>query len=200
MALLPRSGYDLVWSPDLISYATPLGGFFVYSRGVEAPVEIRVTPAKQDIARARLLIYFRSGFGVAITVAGLLFSVLNLYLAASAEVEAASRIPPWFPAFIALLVVPCVVAFAGINGPAIRALLAPLRYELSSEGFVVESPKATVRYGWNQVARAYESRHSFVITTPGTLHVLPKRFLTSIDEERLAALLRSALGPRARLR
>jgi hypothetical protein len=167
---------------------------------VDAPVEIRVTLTKQDIARARLFVYFRSGFGVMITAAGILFTVVNLFLAARPEVEAASRIPPWFPAFVALLVIPCAVAFAGINGPAIRALLVPLRYELSSEGFVFETPKATVRFGWNQVARAYESRHYFVLTTPGALQVLPKRFLTSIDAERLAALLRSALGPRARLR
>jgi hypothetical protein len=167
---------------------------------VETPVEIRVTPTKQDIARARLLVYFRSGFGVAITVAGLLFSVVNLYFGAQPGVEAASGIPPWFPAFVALLVVPCAVAFAGINGPAVRALLVPLRYELSHEGFVCESPTATARFGWNQVTRAYESRHAFVLTTPGTLQVLPKRFLTSIDVERLAALLRAELGPRARLR
>jgi hypothetical protein len=167
---------------------------------VDTPVEIRVTLTRQDIARARLLVYFRTGFGVAITVAGILFTVVNLFLAARPEVEAASRIPPWFPAFVALLVVPCAVAFAGINGPAIRALLVPLRYELSSEGFIFESPAATARFGWNQVARAYESRHFFVLTTPGALQVLPKRYLTSIDEERLAKLLRSALGPRARLR
>lgn len=167
---------------------------------METPVEIRVTLTRQDIARARLLVYFRSGFGVAITVAGILFSVVNLYYAAQPGVEATSRIPPWFPAFVALLVVPCAVAFAGLNGPAIRALLVPLRYEFSREGFLVESPTATARFGWNQVARAYESRQAFVLTTPGALQVLPKRFFTSIDEERLAALLRSALGPRARLR
>lgn len=167
---------------------------------METPVEIRVTPTKQDIARARLFIYFRSGFGVAITVAGLLFSAVNLYLNAQPEVEAASQIPPWFPASVALLVIPCAVAFAGINGPAVRAFLVPLRYELSSEGFVCESSTATARFGWNQVARAYESRQAFVLATPGALQVLPKRFLTSIDEERLAALLRAELGPRARLR
>jgi hypothetical protein len=174
------------------------GGFSSILGGVDTPVEIRVKLTKQDIARARLLIYFRSGFGVAITVAGLLFTVANLYLAAPAE--AASRIPPWFPAFVALLVVPCAVAFAGINGPAVRALLVPLRYEFSHEGFVLESPAVTARFGWNQVARAYESRNSFVLTTPGALQVIPKRFLTSIDEKRLAQLLRSELGPRARLR
>jgi hypothetical protein len=167
---------------------------------VDTPVEIRVTLTKQDIARARLLVYFRSGFGVVITAAGILFTVVNLYFAAQPGVEAASRISPWFPAFVALLVVPCAVAFSGINGPAIRALLVPLRYEFSREGFLCESPTATARFGWNQVARAYESRHAFVLTTPGALQVLPKRFFTSIDEERLAALLRSALGPRARLR
>ena len=167
---------------------------------MDAPVEIRVTPTKQDIARARLLVYFRGGFGVAITVAGLLFSAVNLYLGGPPETEAVSRIPPWFPAFLALLVVPCVVAFAGINGPAVRALLAPLRYEFSRDGFVLESPLTTARFGWNQVARAYESRHSFVLMTPGALQVLPKRFLSSIEEERLTALLRTELGPRARLR
>lgn len=167
---------------------------------METPLEIRVHLTKQDIARARLTVYFRSGFGVAITVAGILFSAMNLFLAARPEVEAASRIPPWFPAFVALLVVPCAVAFAGINGPVIRALLVPLRYELSSEGFLFESPTATARFGWNQVSRAYETRSAFILTTPGALQVLPKRFFTSMDEERLAALLRTALGPRARLR
>lgn len=167
---------------------------------MDAPVEIRVILTKQDIARARLTVYFRSGFGVVITVAGILFSVVNLFLASQPEAETASPIPPWFPAFVGLLVVPCAVAFAGINGPAIRALLVPLRYELSGEGFLFESPTATARFGWNQVARAYETRSAFVLTTPGTLQVLPKRFLTSMDEERLRALLRSALGSRARLR
>lgn len=167
---------------------------------MDTPIEIRVHLTKQDIARSRLMVYFRSGFGVAITVAGILFSAVNLYLAAQPEVEATSRIPPWFPAFVALLVVPCAVAFAGINGQAIRALLVPLRYELSDEGFLVELPSVTARYGWNQVARAYESRHAFVLTTPGALHVLPKRFLSSIDEQRLASLLRKTLGSRARLR
>jgi hypothetical protein len=167
---------------------------------VDAPVEIRVKLTKQDVARARLLVYFRSGFGVAITVAGILFTVANLVLAAQPEAAAASRIPPWFPAFVALLVVPCAVAFAGINGPAVRALLVPLRYEFSHEGFVLESPTVTARFGWNQVARAYESRSSFVLTTPGALQVIPKRFLTSMDEKRLAQLLRTELGPRARPR
>jgi hypothetical protein len=167
---------------------------------VDTPIEIRVTLTKQDIARARLLIYFRSGFGVVITAAGLLFSAVNLYLAAQPGVETASRIPPWFPAIVALLVVPCAVAFAGINGEAVRALLVPLRYELSEEGFLFESPSATVHIGWNQVARAYESRHFFVLTTPGALQVLPKRFFTSVDEKRLASLLGRVLGPRARLR
>jgi len=167
---------------------------------VDAPIEIRVSLTKQDIARARLLVYFRSGFGVVITAAGLVFSAVNLYLAAQADVETASQIPPWFPAFVALLVIPCAVAFAGINGQAIRALLVPLRYELSEEGFRFESSSVTAQFGWNQVARAYESRHLFVLTTPGALQVLPKRFFTSIDEQRLADLLRSALGPRARLR
>lgn len=192
-------GRDLVGNPELLWYTSP-GGFSSILGGVDAPVEIRLTLTKQDIARARLLIYFRSGFGVVITVAGILFTVVNLFFAAQPEVEAASRIPPWFPAFVALLVVPCAVAFAGINGPAVRALLVPLRYELSPEGFLFESPTATARFGWNQVARAYESRHYFVLTTPGAQQVLPKRFLTSIDEERLARLLRAALGPRARLR
>jgi len=167
---------------------------------VDTPIEIRVLLTKQDIARARLVIYFRSGFGVAITVAGILFSVVNLYLAAQPEVEATSRIPPWFPAFVALLVIPCAVAFAGINSQAIRALLVPLRYEFSDEGFLVESPTVTARFGWKQVSRAYESRQAFLLTIPGTLQVLPKRFFTSIDEQRLASLLRTALGPRARLR
>ena len=190
-------GRDLVWSPELLWY-TSARGFSSILGGVDAPVEIRVTLTKQDIARARLLVYFRSGFGGVITAAGILSTVFNYFT--RSEVEAVSRIPPWFPAFIALLVVPCAVAFAGINGPAVRALLVPLRYELSREGFVLESPTATVRFGWNQVSRAYETRHSFVLTTPGALRVLPKRFLTSIDEERLAHLLRTALGPRARLR
>lgn len=167
---------------------------------MDAPIEVRVTLTKQDIARARLLVYFRSGFGVVITLAGLLFTLNNFYLAAQPEVEASSRIPPWFPAFVALLVVPCAVAFAGINGRAIRALLVPLRYELSGDGFVFDSPAATARVGWNQVARAYESRQYFVLTTPGTLQILPKRFLSTPEQERLAVLLRSALGPRARLR
>ncbi len=167
---------------------------------METPIEIRVLLTKQDIARARLVVYFRSGFGVAITVAGILFSVVNLYLSAQPEVEATSQIPPWFPAFVALLVVPCAVAFAGINGQAIRALLVPLRYEFSDEGFLFESPTVTARLGWNQVARAYESRNAFVLTTPGALQVLPKRFFTSIDEQRLASLLRKSLGSRARLR
>jgi hypothetical protein len=167
---------------------------------MDAPIEVRVTLTKQDIARARLLVYFRSGFGVVITLAGLLFTLNNFYLAAQPGVEAASRIPPWFPAFVALLIVPCAVAFAGINGQAVRALLVPLRYELSDQGFLFESPTVTAEVGWNQVARAYESRHHFVLTTPGTLQVIPKRFLSTPDQERLATLLRSALGPRARLR
>lgn len=165
---------------------------------MNTPVEIRVTLTRQDIARARLLVYFRSGFGGVITAAGILSTVFNFFT--RSEVETVSRIPPWFPAFVALLVVPCAVAFAGLNGPAIRALLVPLRYEISHDGFVVESPTATVRFGWNQVARAYETRQTFVLTTPGALQVLPKRFLTSMDEERLHHLLRAALGPRARLR
>lgn len=168
--------------------------------GVDATIEIRVLLTKQDIARARLFIYFRSGFGVAITAAGILFTIVNLFLASQPEVEAASRIPPWFPAFVALLVVPCAVAFAGINGPAIRALLVPLCYDFSSEGFLFESPTATARVGWNQVSRAYESRTLFVLTTPGALQVLPKRFFTSMDEERLRVLLRASLGDRARMR
>jgi len=167
---------------------------------VDTPIEVRITLTKQDIARARLFVYFRSGFGVAITAAGILFSVVNLFLAVQPEVETTSRIPPWFPAFVALLVVPCAVAFAGINGQAIRALLVPLRYEFSDEGFLFESPTLTASLGWNQVARAYESRQAFVLTTPGALQVIPKRFLTSIDEKSLAALFRTALGPRARLR
>lgn len=167
---------------------------------MDAPIEVRVTLTKQDIARARLLVYFRSGFGVAITFAGLLFTLNNFYLAAQPGVEAASRIPPWFPAFVALLVVPCAVAFAGINGQAVRALLAPLLYEFTDQGFLFESPTLTAEVGWNQVARAYESRHHFVLTTPGTLQVIPKRFLSTPDQERLVTLLRSALGPRARLR
>ena len=167
---------------------------------MDTPIEIRVHLTKQDIARARLVVYFRSGIGVAITVAGVFFSVLNLFLTAQPAVEATSQIPPWFPAFVALLVVPCAVAFAGINSQAIRALLVPLRYEFSDEGFVFESPTVTARFGWNQVARAYESRQAFVLTTPGTLQVLPKRFFTSIDEQRLASLLRKSLGPRARVR
>jgi hypothetical protein len=167
---------------------------------VDTPIEVRLTLTKQDIARARLFVYFRSGFGVAITVAGLLFSAVNLFLAAQPEVESTSSIPPWFPAFVALLVVPCAVAFAGINGQAVRVLLAPLRYEFSDEGFLFESSALTARVGWNQVARVYESRQAFVLTTPGALQVIPKRFLTSMDEQRLAALFRQALGPRARLR
>lgn len=167
---------------------------------MDAPLEIRLTLTKQDISRARLLVYFRSGFGFAITVAGLLFSANNLFLASRPGFEPASPIPPWFPAFIALLVVPCAVAFAGINGPAIRALLVPLRYEFSTLGFLFESPTVTGQVGWNQVSRAYESRHQFVLTTPGTLQVIPKRFLTTPDQERLAALLKTAMGPRARLR
>jgi YcxB-like protein len=167
---------------------------------VDTPIEIRVHLTKQDIARARLAVYFRSGIGVAITVAGVFFSVLNLFLAAQPEVEAMSRIPPWFPAFLALLVIPCAVAFGGINSQAIRAMLVPLRYEFSDEGFLVESPTVTARFGWNQVARAYESRHAFVLTTPGTLQVLPKRFFSLIDEQRFARLLRTTLGPRARTR
>lgn len=165
------------------------------------PLVLTVRLTRQDIVRARLSVYFRSGFGVAITLAGILFSVVNGFLAGRPEMQSASALPPWFPAFLSLLVVPCAVAFAGINGRVIRALVsAPLRYEFSEEGFVFTSPAVNAEIPWSQVARADESRQQLVLSTPGTLQVLPKRFLSSTDEERLAALLREALGERARLR
>lgn len=165
------------------------------------PLVITVKLTRQDIIRARLFVYFRSGFGVAITGAAILFSLLNGFLATRPEVRSASALPPWFPAFLGLLVIPCAVAFAGINGRVMRALLsAPLRYEIFDSGFLFESPAVTAEVPWTQVARAYESRQQFVLSTPGALQVLPKRFLSSIDEARLASVLRAALGDRARLR
>lgn len=165
------------------------------------PLVITVRLTRQDIVRARLFVYFRSGFGVAITLAAILFSLLNGFLATRPEMRPASALPPWFPAFLGLLIIPCAVAFAGINGRVLRALLsAPLRYEISDGGFVFESATVTAEVPWEQVARADESRQQFVLSTPGTLQVLPKRFLSSIDEERLASILRDALGDRARLR
>ena len=165
------------------------------------PLVLTIHLTRQDIVRARLFVYFRSGFGVAITLAGILFSVVNGFLAGRPEMQSASALPPWFPAFLSLLVIPCAVAFAGINGRVIRALVsAPLRYELSEEGFVFTSSAVTAEIPWNHVARAYESRQQFVLSTPGALQVLPKRFLSSIDEARLVGVLREALGDRARLR
>lgn len=165
------------------------------------PLVITVKLTRQDIIRARLFVYFRSGFGVAITLAAILFSLLNGFLATRPEMRSASALPPWFPAFLGLLVIPCAVAFAGINGRVMRALLsAPLRYEISDGGFVFASSSVTAEIPWDHVARAYESRQQFVLSTPGALQVLPKRFLSSIDEARLAIILREALGDRARLR
>src|SRR4028118_1589751 len=95
---------------------------FVYFRSgsggalTAAASPVRLT--RQNIIRARLFFYFRSGVGVAITVAAILFSLLNGFLATRPEMRSASALPPWFPAFLGLLVIPCAVALGGGPGGA----------------------------------------------------------------------------------
>lgn len=160
-------------------------------------VEITVRLTKADIVKGRLLVYWKSGWGIALAVLGAGFTVNNLV---GLHARSGSTPLDWLPAFLGLLVVPSAVAFAGLNGPAFAALLGrPLRYDFTERDIHFSSPTLQAVLTWPQVTRAFESRHYYVLSTPGAIQVLPKDQIAPLDRARLADLLRSMLGKRARI-
>jgi hypothetical protein len=161
-------------------------------------VEITVRLTKADVVKGRLLVYWKSGWGIALAVLGAGFTVNNLV---GLHGRHSGSMPlDWLPAFLGLLVVPSAVAFAGLNGPAFARLLGrPLRYDFTERDIHFSSPTVQAVLTWQQVTRAFESRHYFVLATPGAIQVLPKSQIAPLDRARLADLLRSMLGKRARI-
>ena len=169
-------------------------------------VEITVRLTKADVVKGRLLVYFKSGWGIALALLGAGFTLNNLVGPHGHSVHTSLRgltgsTPlDWLPAFLGLLVVPSAVAFAGLNGPAFALLLGrPLRYDFTERDIHFSSPAVQGVLTWQQVTRAFESRNYFVLSTPGAIQVLPKVQIAPLDRARLADLLRSALGKRARI-
>jgi hypothetical protein len=160
-------------------------------------IEITVRLTKVDVVKGRLLVYFKSGWGIALAVLGAGFTLNNVL---GVHARSGSMPMDWLPAFLGLLVVPSAVAFAGLNGPGISMLLdRPLRYDFTERDIHFSSPAIQAVLTWNQVSRAFESRHYFALSTPSAIQVLPKDQIAPLDRARLSDLLRSQLGKRARI-
>jgi len=106
----------------------------------------------------------------------------------------------FLPAIVCLFIIPAAVAFAGINGKAVKNFLGVmLQYEFSPAGFRLSTPKVTAYVEWAEVRRAYESTSYFVLSTPGALQILPKQSIAASAANELRTLLTEALGKKAKL-
>src|SRR5713226_5490943 len=162
-------------------------------------VQADVTLTKRDIMTARLVVFYRSGFGIAIILLALGLALANytfLQLGPGSSFLGAV----WLPLLLGWLIIPGAVAAAGINGAAVRKVLVPIQYRFDEAGIHVVAPHVTGRFEWSEVRTAYESQRLLVFTTPGALQVIPKRFLSPETFAALKALVRTSLGPRARFK
>jgi hypothetical protein len=164
-------------------------------------LQIDVTLTKADIVRGRLLAYFRSGMGVLIAVAGVVFTANSVFLRIRHLTDQPFAPAELLPGILGVFLIPLAVALAGINGQAIKAMVGTrLQYDFSKSGFRFSAPNITASIEWAQVRRAYESTNYFVLSTPGTLQVLPKRAVDARALSGLRTLLGETLGEKAKLK
>jgi hypothetical protein len=163
-------------------------------------LQFDVTLTKADMIRARLIPYYRSGWGIVIAVAGIGFAANSVSMRTRGVIDQPDLPTDFLPAIVCLFIIPAAVAFAGINGKAVKNFLGViLRYEFSPAGFRLSTPKLTGYVEWAEVRRAYESSHYFVLSTPGALQILPKQGIGSSAVNELRTLLREALGTKAKV-
>jgi len=106
------------------------------------------------------------------------------------------------PVFM-LVIVPLLVARAVAQARRQNPSLCSARtYTVSREGFEVKAETFETRMQWPAIIEAVETKEFFLffISARGA-HFIPKAFLTSPNEfQDLRAIVREALGPKARLR
>jgi YcxB-like protein len=164
-------------------------------------LRLEVTLTKADIIRGRLLAYFRSGMGILIAGAGVAFTANSVFLRFRRLTDQPFAPAELLPGILGAFLIPLAVALAGMNGQAIKNVLGPLlQYDFSDSGFRFSAPNVTARIEWTQVRRAYESSNYFVLSTPGTLQILPKHAIEGGAISELRTLLKETLGKKAKLK
>lgn len=164
-------------------------------------VQLNVNLTKRDIMTARLIVFFRSGFGLAVVLLAIGLALANYTFAQLGFKDDSSFVSAvWFPLLLGWLIIPGAVAAAGINSVAVRKMLTSFEYRFDEAGLHVVAPHATARFGWPEVRKAYESGSLLIFATPGALQIVPKRCTSSDTLTALKTLVSKSLGPRAKFR
>jgi type III secretory pathway component EscS len=150
-------------------------------------VIIRLT--RKDVAIARLLIYYRSRFGIIATVIG---SVLGLFqiIAIVQNRPAGYSVPTIMLPLILVLLLPLGVAFGGLYGPAVSKWLTEVRYSFGDEGFRVSIPSVTAQFSWSEVTSFLQTNKYIALSIPSALQVLPISGLENEVVSQLRELVR----------
>ena len=160
----------------------------------EPIITIEVSLTRKDVALARLLVYFRSGVGVAVAAVGLGYLIVQR-LSPDSVRSIVLPVP-----LLCLVIVPVAVTCGGLFGRAVTLWLTTLRYTFDESGFAVTAPHVNASLGWADVRAAYQFRRYFVLSTPGALQVIPTATLEGEDTLVLRNIFAGHLGKRAKMR
>jgi hypothetical protein len=160
------------------------------------------------VSRAAALRGSMGWFPWLVFVGGPILAALPLLSAGSDLTEPTSSGPPMWvilaagPAFM-LILMPLLYAWSIAQARRRNpALCRSMTYTVTREGFAVKGENFETKLQWPVILRAVETKEFFLFFISAlNAHFIPKAFVSSPDElQAIRAIVRGALGPKARLK
>jgi hypothetical protein len=156
--------------------------------------------------RASYTIFLRSGIGIWFHLIFVVFPPIGPAVSRMMHPEWAAQHPlNWGGLFIlpaiALIGFPSLIALNIWNARRRNAWLrGALTFVVARDSFQVHSGSFDITLRWNVIRRAVETKHYVFLFVAGTMaHVIPKVSVSANELEGMRAILREALGDRAKL-
>jgi len=157
-------------------------------------LDVTVTLKRKDIAIARLLVYYRSPFGIIATIIGIVLGAIQIMAIVQGR-SSGSSTPAIMLPLILVFLLPLGVAFGGLFGAAVSKWLTDVRYSFDDAGFRASVPDVTARFAWTEVKASLQTGKYVVLSLPSALHILPVARLESGVERELRDLVRNKVTP-----